>query len=194
MMVELSGSFQEVKRFVFEACCLQEPPESPETALQGPWSPTQILLKTPLELLQLRPRPHQPNICPVPGPRSSTPGCWTHSVKRIWNTHFRGRGAGRCAKSNSGRQLAKANTGRGPRRAERISHRRGQRTCVNCGPQINTQKHTREGGDGPPRLSKEHQQTSWALLINRRSTQNSLHSCFLTVRLQPSSPILIGPV
>lgn len=127
---------------------------------RGAWSPTQILLETTLELLPLRPRPHQPNICPGPGPRSSTPGCWTHSLKRIWNTHFRGRGPGRCAKLNSGRQLAKANTDRGPRRAERISRRGGQRTCVNCGSQINTQKHTREGRDGPPRLSKEHRQTS----------------------------------
>lgn len=38
-----------------------------EGVLLGFWSPTQILLKTTLELLQLRPRPHQPNICLVPG-------------------------------------------------------------------------------------------------------------------------------
>lgn len=71
-----------------------------------------------------------------------------------------GAGSRPLCKVKPGRQLAKANTGRGPRRAERISRRRGQRPCVNCGPQINTQKHTGEGRDGPPRRSKEQQQTS----------------------------------
>lgn len=52
--------------------------------------------------------------------------------KAYLDTHFQGRSDGRCVKSNSGRQLARANTGRRPRRAEQIS-RRGQRTCVNCG-------------------------------------------------------------
>lgn len=157
-MVELSGSFQEGKPFGFEACCLQGPSESPETSLSRRRAAG--VPGVPPGSLSSSDRGHISPHLPGPGPRSSTPGCWTHSLKRIWNTHFRGRGAGRCAKSNSGRQLAKANTGRGPRRAERISRRRGQRTCVNCGPQINTQKHTRGGGDGPPRLSKEHQQTS----------------------------------
>ncbi len=73
---------------------------------------------------------------------SSTPGCWAHSVKRIWNTHFQGWRGGQCAKSNSNCQLVSANTGCRLECTEQISHLGGQRLQSAQAPQINTHRHT----------------------------------------------------
>ena len=88
----------------------------------------------------------------VQRPPCSTPGCWAHSVKRIWSTHFQGWRGGQCAKSDSNCQLARANTGCRLECTEQISHLGEQRLQSAQGPQIDTHTHIHynwEGRDGP---------------------------------------------